>query len=75
MTYPVFDTSRIADAVDFRAGPITCATCGCRLQRAADGQEVWFHFAPMLGRDARGCRIDCAESAHDSHGKALVTAG
>ena len=74
MTYPAFDTSHIAEAIDGRSGPITCSACGCRLQRAATGEEIWFHFAPMGGRDARGCRIDCADAAHDAHGRALVTA-
>ena len=46
MTYPAFDTSHIAEAIDGRSGPITCSACGCRLQRAANGEEVWFHFAP-----------------------------
>ncbi len=75
MTYPAFDSSRLADAVDSRGGPVTCSSCGCRLQRATEGAEVWFHFSPMDGRDARGCRVDCAEAAHDSKGRALVAAG
>ncbi len=50
------------------AGPVTCATCGCRL--SADQQsESWFHFAGSAGRDARGCRIDCATVAHDHRGR------
>ncbi len=74
MTYPAYDTSHLADALDSRGGPITCQACGCRLQRAADGQEAWFHFAPIGGRDARGCRIACADAAHDSRGRAAVAA-
>jgi hypothetical protein len=74
MTYPVFDTSRIADAYDLPGGPVTCDTCGCRLQRAENGEEVWFHFAPLAGRDARGCLVDCADAAHNVRGRALVAA-
>ena len=75
MTYPAFDSSRFAESMDSHNGPITCSTCGCRLQRAADGNEVWFHFAPMGGRDARGCRVGCADAAHDAKGRAFVAAG
>ena len=57
MTYPVFDTSGLAEAPVSHAGPVTCSACGCRLQRSADGGVGWFHFAPMAGRDARGCRV------------------
>ena len=39
---------------DGRGGPVTCAACGCRL--AASG-EAFFHFNPLGGRDARGCRV------------------
>ena len=74
MTYPAYDTSHIAEGLDWRTGPITCQTCGCRLQRAADGEEVWFHFAPYDGRDARGDRVDCVDAPHDAHGRALVAA-
>ncbi len=54
-----------------RAGqgaPVTCVTCGCRL--AATG-DAWFHFNPLGGRDARGCRIACADAAHDTSGRAI----
>lgn len=74
MTYPVFDTSGIPDAYDLHGGPVTCTACGCRLQRAENGEEQWFHFAPLGGRDARGCKVDCAGAAHDSKGRALVIA-
>jgi hypothetical protein len=74
MTYPVFDTSHIPDAYDLHGGPVTCSACGCRLQRAEGGREAWFHFAPLGGRDARGCRVVCADAAHDAHGRALTTA-
>jgi hypothetical protein len=55
-----------------RAGqgaPVTCATCGCRLTGSAD---AWFHFSPMGGRDARGCRIACADAAHDVSGQPVA---
>ena len=50
-----------------RSAPVTCASCGCRLD--ADG-DAWFHFNPLAGRDARGCRVECAEAAHDASGRA-----
>jgi len=75
LTYPVFDTSGIAEAADVVRGPVTCAECGCRLQHsAANGIEGWFHFSPMNGRDARGCRVGCADSVHDAKGLARVAA-
>lgn len=72
MTYPAFDTSGIAGAVEPRQGPVTCAACGCRLESAADSRGAWFHFAPMAGRDARGCRVACADGAHDARGQAVA---
>ncbi len=51
-----------------QGAPVTCAACGCRL--AATG-EAWFHFNPLAGRDARGCRIACADAAHDASGRAI----
>jgi hypothetical protein len=49
-------------------GPVTCAACGCRLTVTGD---AWFHFNPLAGRDARGCRIACADAAHDPTGRAI----
>jgi hypothetical protein len=75
MTYPVFDTSGLADAAETPTGPVTCAECGCRLQHSAEnGIEGWFHFAPMNGRDARGCIVACADAVHDAKGRARATA-
>src|SRR5512144_1697887 len=74
MTYPAYDTSHLADGFDTRHGPVTCTACGCRLQRAANGEETWFHYAPMAGRDARGCRVDCVDEPHNVRGRALVPA-
>ena len=57
-----------------RQGPIVCTVCGCRLvaeeRMAADGEGAgpWRHFEGPPGRDARGCRIDCAEQAHLADG-------
>ena len=52
-------------------GPVTCAACGCRLAQTG---EAWFHFNPLGGRDARGCRVACADAAHDSSGRAVSIA-
>jgi hypothetical protein len=48
--------------------PVTCASCGCRLQGADNG--TWRHFNPLAGRDARGCLVACADLAHDQDGLA-----
>jgi hypothetical protein len=53
---------------DGQGAPVTCATCGCRLQ-AVDGTAAWRHFNPLGGRDARGCRIDCADATHGPDGR------
>jgi len=66
MTYPAFDSN--ADHAETRSGPVVCASCGCRLQQS-DPRPAWFHFAPMAGRDARGCRVECADAAHDAQGR------
>jgi hypothetical protein len=55
---------------DGHAAPVTCASCGCRLVVAG---EVGFHFNPLGGRDARGCRVTCAEAAHDLSGRPLLS--
>ena len=47
-------------------GPVTCASCGCRLSMTGD---AWFHFNPLGGRDARGCRVNCVDAAHDASGR------
>ena len=70
MTYPVFDTTGLSEAVHSASGPVTCSTCGCRLELAAD-RGSWVHFSPMGGRDARGCRVACADAAHDASGRAM----
>lgn len=56
---------------DGHGAPVTCAACGCRLTAAEEG---WFHFSPIAGRDARGCRIACADAAHDATGRPVGSA-
>ncbi len=54
---------------DGHGAPVTCATCGCRLRSGiADNDIAWFHFSPLGGRDARGCRVECVDEAHDVAG-------
>jgi len=54
-----------------QGAPITCAACGCRLEQTGD---AWFHFNPIGGRDARGCRVACADAAHDLTGRPVSVA-
>ena len=56
---------------DGQGAPVTCAACGCRL---APSGEAWFHFNPLGGRDARGCRVGCADAAHDNSGRPVSIA-
>jgi hypothetical protein len=60
---------RILAVRDGHAAPVTCASCGCRLVTAG---EVGFHFNPLAGRDARGCRVACSDVAHDLSGRPLL---
>ncbi|HVA85975.1 MAG TPA: hypothetical protein VNF73_06610 [Candidatus Saccharimonadales bacterium] len=61
-----------------RQGPIVCRTCGCRLEAVAswpgegDSTPILRHFNGAPGRDARGCRIDCAQMDHDLDGLPLI---
>ena len=72
MIHPSDNEIRPTSAVrDGRDGPVTCAACGCRL--TASG-EAFFHFNPLGGRDARGCRISCADAAHDVTGRPIAVA-
>ena len=72
MIQPSDSETRPAFAIrDGRDGPVTCAACGCRL--AASG-DAFFHFNPLGGRDARGCRVACADAAHDAGGRAIAVA-
>ena len=72
MLHPSGPDARAPLAVRDGAGaPVTCASCGCRLAQTG---EAWFHFNPIAGRDARGCRVACADAAHDSTGRAVSIA-
>jgi len=51
---------------DGRLAPVTCVSCGCRLEQRDDGS--WWHFAGRGNRDARGCIVDCAERPHYAPG-------
>ena len=65
---PEFRTIAVRDG---QLAPVTCASCGCRL--AASG-DAFVHFNPIGGRDARGCRIDCADALHDAIGRPIAVA-
>jgi hypothetical protein len=65
------ELSRPLAVRDAREAPVTCASCGCRLEATG---EAWFHFNPLGGRDARGCRVACADAAHDTSGRAIGVA-
>jgi hypothetical protein len=65
---PEFRTIAVRDG---QQGPVTCASCGCRLAPAG---EAFVHFNPLGGRDARGCRVDCADALHDASGRAIAVA-
>ncbi|MEZ0239769.1 MAG: hypothetical protein ACAH65_03135 [Chloroflexota bacterium] len=62
------DARPIGTVRDGHGAPVTCATCGCRLVASGD---AFFHFNPLGGRDARGCRVDCASAAHDIQGRPI----
>jgi hypothetical protein len=63
------ETARPLAVRDGHGAPVTCATCGCRLRAGiADNDIAWFHFSPLGGRDARGCRVECVDEAHDVAG-------
>ncbi len=77
MSYPAAsDASGILGVRDGRLAPITCASCGCRLEASGlGGRATWRHFRAMAGRDARGCRIACADAAHDAAGRVIAYSG
>jgi hypothetical protein len=43
---------------------VACERCGCRLTTDA-GTGSWVHFSGIPGSDARGCRVECVELAHE----------
>jgi hypothetical protein len=59
---------------DGQDAPVTCVTCGCRLEHAGPSEATWFHFGRFAGRDARGCRVRCIEAAHDGFGEPIAVA-
>jgi hypothetical protein len=63
------DTQTLMAVRDGHGAPVTCAACGCRLSQTG---EAFFHFNPLGGRDARGCRVQCASAAHDSQGRPIA---
>ena len=70
MIHPTESEVRRPSAVrDGHRAPVTCAACGCRLRSdVVDNDIAWFHFDPLGGRDARGCRVPCIDAAHDVTG-------
>src|SRR5258705_13818505 len=63
------ETARPVAVRDGHGAPVTCSACGCRLRAGmADNDIAWFHFNPLGGRDARGCRVDCVDAPHDVAG-------
>lgn len=71
MIHPSDSDVRQIAVRDGQRAPVTCASCGCRL--AARG-EAFVHFNPIGGRDARGCRVPCADAVHDAAGRPIVVA-
>jgi hypothetical protein len=71
MFHPADPEFRTIAVRDGHQGPVTCASCGCRLAAAG---EAFVHFNPIGGRDARGCRVDCADALHDASGRAIAVA-
>jgi hypothetical protein len=69
MFHPDTGSKPVHAVRDGQVAPVTCATCGCRLTSTG---EAWFHFNPLGGRDARGCRIACAAAAHDELGRPIA---
>jgi hypothetical protein len=56
-----------------QSAPVTCASCGCRLEASGTADDApWFHFLRLGGRDARGCRTTCIEAAHDRGGQPIL---
>jgi hypothetical protein len=71
MIHPSDPELRTIAVRDGQSAPITCAACGCRLAQADAG---FVHFNPLGGRDARGCRVDCADALHDTTGRPIALA-
>jgi hypothetical protein len=76
MSLEMNELPRVPSAVrDGQIAPVTCTSCGCRLEASGTADEApWFHFGRLGGRDARGCRPACVEAAHDREGRAILAA-
>ncbi|HTS14653.1 MAG TPA: hypothetical protein VMH24_03230 [Candidatus Sulfotelmatobacter sp.] len=73
MIQPSGSPAPVRGVRDGQQVPVTCAVCGCRLQGSTlAGETTWHHFSPMAGRDARGCRIACADAPHDASGQPVA---
>ena len=73
MIHPFDSTIGPASVRDGRLAPITCAECGCRLAPLSGRMDgAWTHYSPLGGRDARGCRVACADLAHGPDGRPLA---
>ncbi len=51
-----------ATAVRVEHTVVVCAACGCRLAETGDG--IYTHYVGMPGHDARGCKVECVDTAH-----------
>ena len=51
-----------------RAGHLLRPAAVVSASGMADNDIAWFHFNPLGGRDARGCRVECVDAAHDVAG-------
>ncbi len=68
------ETRRPVAVRDGHGAPVTCSACGCRLRAGtADNDIAWFHFNPLGGRDARGCKVECVDAPHDVAGYRAVS--
>ena len=68
MIHPSDSVIRPSSVRDGQTAPVTCMACGCRL---ASHGDTFLHFNPLGGRDARGCRIPCADAEHDAAGRPI----
>lgn len=50
-----------ARATRLAGGTVVCDACGCRLTEDGDAYR---HYEGATGHDARGCSVECVESAH-----------
>jgi hypothetical protein len=59
-----------ARATRISSDTVVCESCGCRLTTRDSADDAgfsprsWFHFVGAVGRDARGCAVSCADTAH-----------